>query len=243
MADTPHGPAGEDPEKLFPNSNPARHEDDLRSMVRINLRPLATPMPVGLFTVAIDSVVVSSYQYGILPQSAQTAVALVVFPAFVIQVIVGIFALLCRDATAATLMMSFAASWLIEAGIFFFHPAQTREVLGIFLITFAVFVLLILLTAAAKRALAAVLLVAAPRFLVSGIAGVTGNDTIGKVGAVLGFLLAGVAMYTAWALLFEETRGRAVLPVGRIGPARATSSDLAGQLRDIERQAGVRRTL
>lgn len=56
-------------------------------------------------------------------------------------------------------------------------------------------------------------------------------------------MLAGVAMYTAWALLFEETRGRAVLPVGRIGPARATSSDLAGQLRDIERQAGVRRTL
>jgi len=116
-------------------------------------------------------------------------------------------------------------------------------VLGIFLITFSVFVFLILATVAAKRALAAVVLVAAPRFLVSGIAAVTGNDATGKAGAVLGFLLAVVAMYTAWALLFEDTRGREVLPIGRIGPARATSGNLAVQLRDIERQAGVRRTL
>jgi hypothetical protein len=50
-------------------------------------------------------------------------------------------------------------------------------------------------------------------------------------------------MYAAWALLFEETRGREVLPLGRVGPARATTGDLHSQLKDIERQAGVRRTL
>jgi hypothetical protein len=51
-------------------------------------------------------------------------------------------------------------------------------------------------------------------------------------------------MYTAFALLMEDSRGREVLPIGRLGMARqATHGSLAMQLRDIERQAGVRRTL
>lgn len=42
----------------------------------------------------------------------------------------------------------------------------------------------------------------------------------------------------------EDSRGREVLPIGRLGMARqATHGNLAMQLRGIERQAGVRRTL
>jgi hypothetical protein len=53
-----------------------------------------------------------------------------------------------------------------------------------------------------------------------------------------------VAIYLAFALLMEDSRGREVLPIGRLGMARqATHGTLAMQLRDIERQAGVRRTL
>jgi hypothetical protein len=89
-----------------------------------------------------------------------------------------------------------------------------------------------------------VVAVAVPRFLIAGIAEVTGNPGIAKAGAVFGFLLAAVAMYTAFALLMEDSRGREVLPIGRLGMARqATHGTLAMQLRDIERQAGVRRTL
>lgn len=63
-------------------------------------------------------------------------------------------------------------------------------------------------------------------------------------GAVLGFLLAAVAMYTAFALLIEDSRGREVLPIGRLGAAReATHGTLAVELSGIERQPGVRRTL
>jgi hypothetical protein len=48
----------------------------------------------------------------------------------------------------------------------------------------------------------------------------------------------------AFALLMEECRGREVLPIGRLSAARhATHGSLAIQLRDIERQAGVRHTL
>ena len=61
---------------------------------------------------------------------------------------------------------------------------------------------------------------------------------------MLGFLLTAVALYTAFALLMEDSRGREVLPIGRLAMAHhATHGNLAMQLRDIERQAGVRRTL
>jgi uncharacterized protein len=67
---------------------------------------------------------------------------------------------------------------------------------------------------------------------------------LAQAGAVLGFLLAAVALYTAFALLLEDSRGREVLPIGRLGAARqATEGTLADELRGIERQPGVRRTL
>jgi uncharacterized protein len=123
-------------------------------------------------------------------------------------------------------------------------PGAAAAALGIFYIVFAVFIALMLASALLKRALAAVLAVATPRFLIAGIAEITGNHVLAQTAAVLGFLLAAVAMYTAFALLLEDSRGREVLPIGRLGAARqATHGTLADELRDIERQPGIRRTL
>jgi hypothetical protein len=188
MSDSPGTPglaADVDPLTVF---DPARREPDLRAMTRIVLRPIGSPMPLGFFTVAIDSVLVSALQWGLRPAADERAVALIVFPAFVVQVIVGIFAFGARDSIAATLMMSFATTWLVDALIFYVNPPGAANAVG--------------------------------------------------------FLLAAVALYTAFALLMEDSRGREVLPIGRLGMAHhATHGGLAMQLRDIERQAGVRRTL
>jgi len=249
MTDSPGRPqpakpethAGADPLAVF---DPAKVERDLRSMTRIVLRPIGSPLPLGFFTVAIDNVVVSVLQWGVLPAADRQAVALIVLPAFVVQVIVGIFALGARDSIAGTLMLSFATSWLVDTLILFVHPPGATAALGIFYVTFAVFISFMLASALLKRALAAVLVVAAPRFLIAGVADITGNQALSQAGAVLGFLLAAVAMYTAFALLLEDSRGREVLPIGRQGAARqATHGSLAVELRDIERQPGVRRTL
>jgi uncharacterized protein len=231
----------QDPFTVF---RPEVREPDLRSMTRIVLRPIGSPMPLGFFTVAIDSALVSALQWGAIPASADRSVGLVVFPAFVVQAIVGVFAFLGRDSLAATLMLSFATTWMVDALVFWFHPAGADDALGTFLIVFAVFATIMLLAAFPKRALAAVLIVAVPRFLVSGVADVTGSQPVSQAAAVLGFLLAAVALYAAFALLWEDTRGQEILPVGRLGLAlHATQGSLAIQLRDIERQAGVRRTL
>jgi succinate-acetate transporter protein len=225
-------------------SDPAKIDPDLRAMTRIVLRPIGSPLPLGFFTVAIDNVLVSVLQWGLLPVADRRAVALIVFPAFIVQAIVGVLALGARDSIAATLMLSFATTWLVDALVFYLDPPGAAAALGTFYVVFAVFLAFMLVSALLKRALAAVLVVAAPRFLIAGVAELTGNRGLSQAGAVLGFLLAAVALYTAFALLMEDSRGREVLPIGRLGAAReATHGDLAVELRDIERQAGVRRTL
>ena len=224
--------------------DPAKIEPDLRAMTRIVLRPIGSPLPLGFFTVAIDNVLVSALQWGILPAADRRAVALIVFPAFIVQAIVGIFALGARDSIAGTLMLSFATTWLVDTLILYLNPPGAAAALGMFYIVFAVFVSLVLASALAKRALAAVVAVAFPRFLIAGIAELTGNRGVTQASAVLGFLLGAVAMYTAFALLLEDSRHHEVLPVGRLGAARqATHGTLAVELRDIERAPGVRRTL
>jgi hypothetical protein len=131
-----------------------------------------------------------------------------------------------------------------DALIFFVNPTGAAAALGVFYVVFAVFISLMLTSAFLKRAIVAVLAVAAPRFLISGVAEISGSQPVSKAAAVLGFLLAAVALYTAFALLMEDSRGREVLPIGRFGAARqATHGTLADELRDIERQPGVRRTL
>ena len=58
---------------------------------------------------------VSTLQWGLLPVADRRAVALIVFPAFIVQAIVGIFAIGARDSIAATLMLSFATTWLVDS--------------------------------------------------------------------------------------------------------------------------------
>jgi succinate-acetate transporter protein len=255
MTDSPGRPEPGKPEPGKPEphdgvdpltaSDPATIEQhDVQAMTRIVLRPIGSPLPLGFFTVAIDNVLVSTLQWGVLPAADGRAVALIVFPAFIVQAIAGLFALAARDSISGTLMLSFATTWLIDALIFYVHPPGAEAALGMFYVVFAVFISFMLASALAKRALAAVLVVSAPRFLIAGIGDITGNQAVSQAGAVLGFLLAAVAMYTAFALLMEDSRGYEVLPIGRLGAARqATHGNLADELRGIERQPGVRRTL
>jgi uncharacterized protein len=212
--------------------------------LRIVLRPMASPMPLGLYTVAIANVLVSSLQLGIISAGERNDVALLILPAFAIQLIVGVACIAARDSIAATLMTSFAGTWLADALFYLFGTPGSSSAYAVFSFTFCVFVAMLALVARPKAALFAVLVVAAPRFLVSGLAAATGNAGLSRAAGSFGFILAAVAMYTAFALLIEDVRGRTVLPIGRSGPARdAIEGTIESQLAGYEHMAGIRRTL
>ncbi|MER7771104.1 GPR1/FUN34/YaaH family transporter [Kitasatospora sp. NPDC096140] len=221
-----------------------RFEPDLRSMTRINLRPIASPMPLGFFTVAIASVMTGCLQLGILGPPARGAVALCVLPAFALQLLVSVLAFGARDVIAATLMGVFAGSWLAYALVMFTGAADGLRVLGVFNLAFLCFGALMTAVTRPKRALWFVLAASLPRWAATGLAGLTGAEWLTRTSGALGLLVALVATYAAFALMLEDMRAEEVLPIGRSGPARAAvHGDLAVQLRNLERQAGVRRTL
>ena len=108
MTDSPGRPGPRAPERQagvdpWRGLDPAKLEPDLRGMTRIVLRPIGSPLPLGFFTVAIDNVLVSTLQWGLVPAIDRRAVALIVFPAFIVQAIAGLFALGARDSIAGTI--------------------------------------------------------------------------------------------------------------------------------------------
>ncbi|MGI5490101.1 GPR1/FUN34/YaaH family transporter [Microtetraspora malaysiensis] len=220
------------------------HEPDLRRMTRINLRPIASPMPLGFYSVAIASVMIASLQLGLFPAGAHRAIAMTILPAFVLQLVVAVFAFGARDVIAATLMACFSGMWLASSLVLALDSPSGTSVLGVLNLVFTLFAALMASVAKPKRALWLVLCTAVPRFAVSAVANLTGTPWVATVSGVLGLLLAAVALYAAFALMLEDMRGQEVLPIGRSGPAHhAVEGDLTVQLRNLERQAGVRRTL
>ncbi|MFI5529437.1 GPR1/FUN34/YaaH family transporter [Kitasatospora sp. NPDC051853] len=213
-------------------------------MTRINLRPVASPMPLGFFTVAIASAMTACLQLGILDDEARRAVALCVLPAFALQLLVSHLAFGARDVIAATLMGVFAGSWLAYALVLYSGAADGLRVLGVFNLAFLCFGALMAAVTGPKRALWLVLVVSLPRWAATGAAGLTGAEWLTRVSGVLGLAVALVSAYAAYALMLEDMRSEEVLPIGRSGPAHtAVEGDLAVQLRNLERHAGVRRTL
>jgi succinate-acetate transporter protein len=212
--------------------------------LRIMLRPMASPLPLGFYTIAIATIMVSSLQLGIIDAGERRNVALIILPAFVLQLIVGIACIAARDTIATTLMTSVAGSWLADALTYLFGTPSKSVASAVFFFALAGFVAMMATAARPKAALFAVLVMAAPRFFFSGLAVATGNEALTKTAGIFGYLLAAVAIYTAWALLLEDVRGHTVLPVGRTGPAReAIEGSLAAQLTGYEHLAGIRRTL
>ena len=218
----------------------ARVED----ITRITLRPIASPLALGFFTVALATSLASSLQLGLVDQQAERAIGLLIVPAFVLQFLVTIFCLLSRDAMAATVMGTFSGSWLVDALVFTLQPKDSNQALAVFFFLFTGFVILMAYAARPKAALAAVLIVAIPRFFFAGLAEATSSQTISHISGVIGFVLVAVALYAAWALMLEDMRGKAVIPIGRRGPAQtALEGDLEDDLVGLEHSAGVRRTL
>ncbi|TQF01632.1 hypothetical protein E6W39_04455 [Kitasatospora acidiphila] len=213
-------------------------------MTRITLRPIASPLPLGFYTVAIASAVTSSLQLGLIDSADRQAVALTVFPAFVLQLLVSVLAFGARDVIAATLMAGFAGAWLANGLVTATDARGGAQVLGVLNLVFTVFSALMASVARPKKALWLLLLIAVPRYLAAGLFGVSGAAWLGHTAGALGMVLAVVAMYAGYALMLEELQGREILPIGRSGPAHhAMHAGLASQLRRLERQAGVRRTL
>jgi succinate-acetate transporter protein len=219
------------------------NDRDVGAPVRIVLRPLASPLPIGFFAFAIGSFLFSTLELTwVAPgQSHQLAVIMIAFVA-PLELIASILAFWARDAGGATALGLFGMTWATVGIITLTTDAPRSPMLGVFMLSMTAVILAFALASAAhKPVLSGVALLAGLRFGLTGIFQIHGGSEWEHWSGWVGLPLSAAAFYLACATMVEDASHRTVLPLFRRGPARsAVEADLRSQVAAIEREAGVR---
>jgi succinate-acetate transporter protein len=221
--------------------------DERMDAVRVILRPVGHPLPLGFLALAAATIGMAGLQLDwLLPSDGRVIALMLIAFVFPLQLVASVFGYLARDSVAATGMGVLSGTWLTVGLVQFTSaPGATSKALGLFLFVAAVAMLVCASAAAISKLVpAAVLAVTALRFLVTGLYQWTGSSawksTAGTVGIVLGLLAA----YAALAIALEDVTGKMVLPLAKRGKALlASTGSLRDQVAEIEREAGIRQQL
>ncbi|MCU4183123.1 GPR1/FUN34/YaaH family transporter [Acidiferrimicrobium sp. IK] len=227
-------------------SAPARAER-LEAMSRIMLRPIGSPLPLGMVGLGGASIVLTGDQLSWFPASQAHQVALVVILfAAPIQLLAAVFGFLGRDGAGGTGMALLGVSWLTVGGLTLSSPPGSRsQVLGL-LLFFVSAALMVPATASAlgKVAAAVAFVMAGARFALTGVYEWSGIIGWERASGWLGIALCVVALYNAFAFEVEDTKHRTILPVLRWGAGkRAMDGSVLAEVEKVEQEAGVREQL
>ncbi len=212
----------------------------------VALRPVGTPLPLGFIGLFVATSLFSSLQLGWLPTDQSHVVAVCVLALTVpVQLIACLYGFLARDPVAGTGMGLLAGTWA-GAGVVTLtsSPGRTVPALGVLLLVSGAAMLVPAAAAVSKLVPAAVMATSALRFLVTGVAEVSGSQAWLTAAGWVGVGLAVLALYAALALELEGVRHRTVLPLLRRGTAEtAVSGDFDDEVVDVSREPGVRSQL
>jgi succinate-acetate transporter protein len=223
-----------------------QREPTTLELTRINLRPLANPLPLGFLALGGATFLLSGLQLGWVEPQESHQVGLIII-AFVVplQFLASVLGFLARDVGAGTGMGILSGTWL-SVGLITLTgtPGSTSDALGLLLLLSAAAMLVPALAASGKLVAAAVLTTAALRFAVTGIYQLTGNQAWKTTAGMVGLALCALGVYTALAMALEDSRKRTVLPLLRrnVG-ANALHDEVAHQVSEIEHEAGIRAQL
>lgn len=228
-------------------SSASVREPAVAGSTRIFLRPIASPFPLGFSGLATASLLVAGSELGWFSSQDRLVVAIVLIGVtFPVQFLASIFGFLARDSAAATSFGLQGAMWLV-VGLdrLLSAPGSTSPALGVLLCCMAGLVALGAAGAAlGKLVPAAVLLLAAVRFLLTGLHELTAGAGVEHAAGLIGLVLVALCGYAVLALELEGLKRRTVLPVLRWGPGReAMSASLEEQDRGLAHEPGVREQL
>lgn len=208
------------------------------------MRPLATPLPVGFFALAIGTFVLAGLQLGWVGPAQGHAVALCLVALVVpLQGLAFIFAVLARDEAAASGMALLAGTWLaIGLVTLTSPPGSTSGALGLLLLGSTGTLLVVAGAASPSKPLAAaVIAVAALRFVLTGVYELGAGGVWQTTTGIVGLVLAALAWYAAAAFAMEDAASPSLLPTFRRAPT--TGPVPAEQVRpstSVRTSAGVR---
>jgi succinate-acetate transporter protein len=213
---------------------------------RVVLRPLASPLPLGFLALMVATLAFASVQLRWIPATEGHTVALAVLVLTVpLQLIAAVMGFLARDPVAATGMGILSGTWAaVCLTTLSAPPGAASDGLGVVLLCSAGCLLVPAVAARPKAVPAAVILLSALRFAVTGVAQLDGGRAWLHAAGWVGVVLAALSAYAALALEIEGSESREVLPLGRTGRSRtAVDGHLADQIEDLASEPGVRQQL
>lgn len=183
---------------------------------------IADPGPLGLSAFAVTTFVLSAVNAGLVPVSVKTVVlSLALFYGGLVQIVAGVWEFKKNNTFGATAFCSYGAFWMAYWGLsVYFKPAEgtpaadVDTALGFFLLAWTIFTAM--LTVAVVRtngALTTTFVVLSVTFVALTSSHFLHSHTLEQVGGWLGLVTAGLAFYTAFAGVVNETWKRAVLPI------------------------------
>jgi succinate-acetate transporter protein len=219
----------------------------LEQLTRISLRPIASPMPLGMVGLSAGTLVMAALNLGWVPdaQAHQVALVLIAF-VFPLQATTSIVSIFARDGVAATAMATLSGTWLATGLVMLSAPAgSTSDALGVLLLVSGAAMLIPASGAWLSKLVPSLVFVgAALRFLTAGVYQLSDRDAWASGTGWIGIALGGLALYAAAASMLEGAKKRTVLPLGRRGRGRqAMEGGLVEQVIDLPHEAGVREQL
>lgn len=213
---------------------------------RIFLRPIGSPLSLGMSGLGIASLVQSGYDlhWVAKDQSVKVGLILLAVP-FVLQGIASVLAFLARDGAAGTALGVLGTSWLAIGLIHVSsHPGHRSGALGLMLLASAgMLALAAVAVSTAKPLPGSVFLIEAIRFALAGIYQLGAARAWGDAAGILGLVLFGAAAYAVLAFELEGQQRRPVLPTFRRGRGRVAVLGTAdAAVADVQHDPGVRQT-
>jgi uncharacterized protein len=216
---------------------------ELRHRVTIPLRPLTSPVPIGLFGLAAATFALSGLQLGWVDaaETRNVAVILMTF-AFLSQGWASVLAALAHDGVVTTAMAVLGLTWLLVGSVLFRSPrGSVSDALGLFLIVTAIAMASVAVTAAATQLVPALIFATASvRFALAAVYELDGGTGWEHATGVVGIVLFALALYGAWAAQLDDARGRTILPLGPRDRGVEARPGTLQAVRDVPHKPGVR---
>lgn len=212
--------------------------------VRVLLRPVGSPLTIGMSGLMIASLVQSGLDLGWIgkTETVNVGIILVTVP-FGLQLLASVFSYLARDGATGAAVGVLATTWLALGLIHVVsRPGAVSGALGLLLLgTGAVLALSSVVIASAKPLPAAVFLAAALRFVLAALHELSAVGFWQDAAGLLGLLITAVAAYCVLAFELEGLHHHPVLPtlrrsLGRPGPTHGHADHLGA----VAREPGVR---
>lgn len=212
--------------------------------VRIFLRPIGSPLTLGLSGLAIASLVQSGLDLGwVLPSQTALAGLILIAVPFVLQLVASLLGYMARDGATGAALGVLSTTWLAMGLVHLVSGSSAPSgALGLLLVAAGGTLAISSIVAGSAKPLAgAVFTLAAARFAVAGIHELSAAGAWKDAAGILGLVVTATAAYAVLAFELEGEYHRPVLPTFRIGRGHAAvAGDTAARLDGVTDEAGVR---